>query len=50
MLAGAFGVGAIIGAFATGRLDGRRLPSAVLLAGLVIYATGTVALAMVTVP
>jgi len=38
LLASAFGLGAIIGAVLLGRFDGRRLPSAILVMGLVVYA------------
>jgi MFS family permease len=38
LLASAFGVGAILGAVILGRLDGSRLPSAILAVGLVVYA------------
>lgn len=37
LLASAFGLGAILGAVLLGRLDGRRLPSAILVIGLVVY-------------
>ncbi len=44
LLAGALGLGAIAGAVVTGRLDGRRLPSAILQIGFVTYACFVVAL------
>lgn len=46
VLAGALGVGAILGAVLTGRLDGRWAPSSILVLGLLVYAafTGFVAL------
>lgn len=46
VLAGSFGVGAIVGAVATGRLDGRRAPSAILTIGAFVYAVGVLALGL----
>ena len=46
LLASAFGIGAILGAVILGRLDGRRLPSAILATGLVVYAGFVVALGL----
>jgi len=46
LLASAFGIGAILGAVILGRLDGRRLPSAILGTGLVVYAGFVVALGL----
>jgi MFS family permease len=44
VLAGSFGVGAILGAVLTGWLDGRRLPSGILAIGTTVYAASIVAL------
>jgi MFS family permease len=44
VLAGSFGVGAIVGAVATGRLDGHRRPSAILALGAGIYAVSVLVL------
>jgi MFS family permease len=44
VLAGAFGVGAILGAVLTGWLDGRRVPSGILAVGAAVYAASIVAL------
>jgi MFS family permease len=44
VLAGAFGVGAILGAVLTGWLDGRRVPSGILGVGAAVYAASIVAL------
>jgi MFS family permease len=44
VLAGSFGIGAIIGAVLTGWLDGRRVPSGILAVGSTLYAAGIVAL------
>lgn len=46
VLAGSFGVGAIAGAVATGRLDGRRPPSSILTLGASVYAVGVLALGL----
>ncbi|MFO7590066.1 MAG: MFS transporter, partial [Acidimicrobiia bacterium] len=46
VLAGALGVGAIVGAVVTGRLDGRRLPSAILTIGFATYACFVIALGL----
>ena len=46
LLAGALGVGAIVGAVVTGRLDGRRRPSSILRIGFVGYACFVVALGL----
>ena len=44
VLAGSFGVGAIVGAVLTGWLDGRRVPSGILAIGSTVYAISIVAL------
>lgn len=41
VLAGALGVGAILGAVLTGRLDGRWMPSRILTLGMLVYASFT---------
>jgi MFS family permease len=46
LLASAFGLGAILGALVLGRLDGRRLPSAILATGFVVYTGFVVALGL----
>ena len=46
LLASAFGVGAILGAAVLGRFDGRRLPSAILATGLVVYSGFVVVLGL----
>jgi MFS family permease len=44
VLAGSFGVGAILGAVLTGWLDGRRVPSGILAIGSTVYALSIAAL------
>jgi MFS family permease len=46
VLAGSFGIGAIVGAVLTGWLDGRRMPSGILAIGSTIYAISVVALGL----
>jgi MFS family permease len=46
LLASAFGLGAILGAVVLGRFDGRRLPSAILVTGFIVYAAFVVALGL----
>jgi MFS family permease len=45
ILAGSFGIGAILGAVLTGWLDGRRVPSGILGVGATVYAASIVLLA-----